>query len=378
LSSVDRVLVVGGGIGGLATTIALRQRGIDVHLVELNAKWDVYGVGIIQPGNAVRALAALGVADQAVAAGFPMEGSRLYLADGTLLHEQPAPPRLAGPEYPAMNGITRPLLHEILTTAVRESGAEITLGHTVRRMDEAGDGVDVVLTDDTSGRYDLVVGADGINSTIREMLFGPEPQPSFSGQVCWRYNVPRHPDVDGIWMYIGPTGKAGVVPMTQELMYLLLIEEPPAGQPVRLEQEGLAATMRERLAPFGSLIGELRDQHVTDDAAVVYRPVDRIFLPTPWFTSRALVLGDAAHATSPHVGQGAAMALEDAVVLAEELAAGPTLADALPRWQERRYPRARYIYDVSREIQELELAHDNSPRNGELIVESMIRTAEPV
>jgi 2-polyprenyl-6-methoxyphenol hydroxylase-like FAD-dependent oxidoreductase len=179
-------------------------------------------------------------------------------------------------------------------------------------------------------------------------------------------------------MYIGPTGKAGVVPMTQELMYLLLIEEPPVGQPVWLEQEGMAATMRERLAPFGALIGELRDRYVTDDAAVVYRPVDRIFLPTPWFKSRALVLGDAAHATSPHVGQGAAMALEDAVVLGEELAAGPTLAEALPRWQERRLPRAKYIYDVSREIQELELAHDNSPRNGELIAESMIRTAEPV
>jgi 2-polyprenyl-6-methoxyphenol hydroxylase-like FAD-dependent oxidoreductase len=277
-----------------------------------------------------------------------------------------------------MNGITRPLLHEILTTAVRDSGAEITLGHTVRRLDQDADGVDVVLTDDRAGRYDLVVGADGINSVIREMLFGPEPQPSFTGQVCWRYNVPRPADLDRLQMYMGPEGKAGVVPMTKELMYVLLIEEPPAGQPVRLEQEGLAATMRERLAPFGALIGEVRDSYITDDASVVYRPVDRVFLEEPWFTGRALVLGDAAHATSPHVGQGAAMALEDAVVLGEELAEAPTLDAALSRWYERRQPRARYVYDVSREIQELELNHDRSPRAGELTAQSMIRTAEPV
>jgi 2-polyprenyl-6-methoxyphenol hydroxylase-like FAD-dependent oxidoreductase len=378
LSSVQRVLVVGGGIGGLATTIALRQRDIDVHLVELNPKWDVYGVGIIQPGNALRALAALGVADQAIAAGFPMQGSALFTADGHLLHDQPAPPRLAGPEFPPMNGITRPLLHEILVDAVRASGAQITLGHTVRRMDQLADAVEVTLTDDSTGRYDLVVGADGIHSTIREMLFGPEPQPSFTGQVCWRYNVPRPAEVDKLQMYLGHEGKAGLVPMTQELMYLLLIEEPPAGQPVRLEQEGLAATLRERLASFGALIGEVRDTYITDDAAVVYRPVDRVFLAEPWFKGRALILGDAAHATSPHVGQGAAMALEDAIVLAEELAADGALPDALARWYERRAPRAKYVYDVSREIQELELAHDNSPRSGELTAQSMIRTAEPV
>ena len=302
----------------------------------------------------------------------------MFTADGHLIHEQPAPPRLAGPEFPPMNGITRPLLHEILTDTVRASGAEITLGHTVRRLNPSPNGVEVVLTDDTTGRYDLVVGADGINSTIREMVFGPDPQPSFTGQVCWRYNVPRPAELDRLQMYMGPEGKAGVVPMTKELMYLLLIEEPPSGQPVRLEQEGLAATLRERLAPFGALIGEVRDSYITDDAAVVYRPVDRVFLDGPWFKGRALVLGDAAHATSPHVGQGAAMALEDAVVLAEELAAGPTVDEALPRWQERRGPRARYIYDVSREIQELELSHDHSPRAGELTAQSMIRTAEPV
>jgi 2-polyprenyl-6-methoxyphenol hydroxylase-like FAD-dependent oxidoreductase len=378
LSSVERVLVVGGGIGGLATTIALRQRDIDVHLVELNAQWDVYGVGIIQPGNALRALAELGVADQAIAAGFPMQGSAMFTADGHLIHEQPAPPRLAGPQFPPMNGITRPLLHEILTTAVRGSGAEITLGHTVRRLDLSADGVDVVLTDDRSGRYDLVVGADGINSTVREMVFGPEPRPSFTGQVCWRYNVPRPAGLDRLQMYMGPEGKAGAVPMTKELMYVLLIEAPPAGQPVRLEQTGLAQTMRERLAPFGALIGEVRDAYITDDAAVVYRPVDRVFLEETWFKGRALVLGDAAHATSPHVGQGAAMALEDAVVLGEELGGDSSVEAALSRWYERRRPRARYVYDVSREIQQLELDHDRSPRAGELTAQSMIRTAEPV
>src|ERR1700685_3646052 len=116
MPSDTRVLVVGGGIGGLSATIALRDRGVAVDVVELNPKWDVYGVGILQPGNAIRALDALGLADQAIAAGFALDGVGFLLADGRFLAANEHP-RVLGPDYPGLNGITRPRLHEILTSA---------------------------------------------------------------------------------------------------------------------------------------------------------------------------------------------------------------------------------------------------------------------
>jgi len=381
MSSVERVLVVGGGIGGLSTAIGLRRAGIDVDVVELNPAWDVYGVGIIQPGNAVRALDALGLAQRAIADGFGFSGSSMHLADGTLIARQDAPP-LAGSGYPPMNGITRPRLHEIFTTTVLGAGARVVLGESVERIDQLADRVDVTLTDGSRATYDLVVGADGINSRVRGMVFDPDLRPGYTGQVCWRYNVPRPADVDGIWMFMGSNGKAGIVPLAPDLAYMLLIEEPPVdgdGEPVvRLPTEGLAAVMHDRLAEFGGIIGELRDRYVSDDDGVVYRPVERVMLPAPWYRGRVVLLGDAAHATSPHIGQGAAMAIEDAVVLTEELAREQPVDQALAAFMARREPRARFVYDTSRRIQELELAHDHGPENSELIVQSMIRTAEPI
>ena len=159
-----RVLVVGGGIGGLSAAIALRQREVDVDIVEINPRWDVYGVGIIQPGNAIRALDALGLAEQAVAQGYAMKGSRFHDSQGNLLGEVPALD-LLGPRYPAMNGLTRPKLHALFQEAVKASGADVRLGMTVDRVGEDGG---VELSDGSAGEYDLIVGADGIHSKVRE------------------------------------------------------------------------------------------------------------------------------------------------------------------------------------------------------------------
>ncbi len=211
MSAAARVLVVGGGIGGLSTTIALRRRGVEVDVVELNPQWDVYGVGILQPGNAIRALDQLGVADQAIAAGFAMDGDRFHTADGTLIADNEHP-RVLGPDYPGLNGITRPRLHEILTGTVKQSGATVKLGVTVTELRQSGVGVEVELTDGSEAHYDLVVGADGIHSLVRPLVFPDAPEPQYTGQVVWRYNLPRPPAVDKLWMFAAATSKAGLVP----------------------------------------------------------------------------------------------------------------------------------------------------------------------
>jgi 2-polyprenyl-6-methoxyphenol hydroxylase-like FAD-dependent oxidoreductase len=375
---IERVLVVGGGIGGLSSTIALRKAGVEVDVVELNPKWDVYGVGIIQPANAIRALDALGLADEAVAQGFKMVGSRFHTKDGHLIAEIPAEP-LLGPKYPPMNGITRPRLHTIFQEAAKASGASIRLGLTIDSIAQDADGADVVFTDDSTGRYDLVIGADGLNSLVRRTVFGDAPTPEYTGQVVWRYNVPRPADLDWLHMFVGTNGKAGFVPLAPDLMYLLLIENVDAAA-VALPAEGLAATMRERLAEFGGPVAEVRDAYVVDDADVVYRPVESLLVPVPWHRGRVVLIGDAAHATSPHVGQGAAMAIEDALVLAEEVTADGSLDEALARFMDRRFERCHVIWRISRQIGQWEIDHTPPPEADfvGLTIQSIHATAAPI
>jgi 2-polyprenyl-6-methoxyphenol hydroxylase-like FAD-dependent oxidoreductase len=376
MSAASRVLVVGGGIGGLSATIALRARGIEVDVVERNPQWDVYGVGIIQPGNAIRALDQLGVADRAIAAGFAMDGDRFHTADGTLIADNEHP-RVLGPDYPGLNGITRPRLHEILTSTVKDSGAKVKLGVTVAELRQSGVGVEVQLTDGTEDRYDLVVGADGINSLVRSLVFPDAPKPQYTGQVVWRYNLPRPPEVDKLWMFAGATSKAGLVPLSGDLMYLLLIEKPPENAPLRPAQDTMAQILRERLAPFGGIIAEQREL-ITDSEKVVYRPVEALLVPAPWHRGRMVLIGDAAHATSPHVGQGGAMAMEDALVLAEELTGHDLLAPALQRFVERRFDRVKTIVDISLQIGRWEMEQRHDADFVGLTIQSVMTTAAPI
>src|SRR5690348_120566 len=161
-----RALVVGGGIGGLSATLALRPHGVEVEVVERNPEWSVYGVGIIQPGNALRALHSLGLAEACVAAGHPILASRTFLADGvTEVAHSPFPPLVPG--LPPGNGLPRPRLHEILTSRVRESGATVRLGVTVTRIENDATGVIATLSDGSRGSWDLLVGADGLYSQVR-------------------------------------------------------------------------------------------------------------------------------------------------------------------------------------------------------------------
>jgi 2-polyprenyl-6-methoxyphenol hydroxylase-like FAD-dependent oxidoreductase len=137
-------------------------------------------------------------------------------------------------------------------------------------------------------------------------------------------------------------------------MYLLLVHPEP--HHARFDTSRYVDMLRERLAPFEGLIGEIRDG-LKDSDEVVYAPLSEVMLPAPWFKGRVLLCGDAAHACTPHITQGAAMALEDAVVLPEELARTElSLADRLRSFGERRYPRAKLVQDVSRGILNAEMA----------------------
>jgi len=190
MPNVSKVLIVGGGIGGLALSIGLRRAGIDVEIAEIKRQWTVYHVGIIAQSNLVRAMVSLGIADDCVAAGFPYQGLRFCDANGNVMNETPGM-KLAGPNYPAFLGLTRPALHDVLFAASKKAGAQLHLGVSVAELRQSESDVAVRFTDGSAREYDLVVGGDGVHSQLRTMLFGDHLQPRFTGEGVWRYNVPR-------------------------------------------------------------------------------------------------------------------------------------------------------------------------------------------
>jgi 2-polyprenyl-6-methoxyphenol hydroxylase-like FAD-dependent oxidoreductase len=344
-----RILIIGAGIGGMTAAIALGKRGFRVDMIEKDPAWTVYGVGIIQQSNVVRAMHALGLLEDYLDAGFGFDFVDIFSPAGDHLATVPSHKLVEG--YPANVGISRRALQRVLGDRAREHGAAIHLGVTAAQIENTADTVTVTLSDGRRESYDVVIGADGLNSTTRKQIFPAAPGPKFTGQGVWRYNFPRPEDIVSLHAYAGPIGM-GFVPMSASLMYLY-ITTPEPGNP-HYDRAGLAAAMRGKLGRSPPAVAACAGG-ITDNDAVVYRPMEWIFLEGDWHKGRVVLLGDAVHATTPHLGQGAGMAIEDAIVLAEELAQAAAPQTAFSRYQLRRRDRCRYIVDKSREIGESQL-----------------------
>jgi 2-polyprenyl-6-methoxyphenol hydroxylase-like FAD-dependent oxidoreductase len=357
MTDVKKVLIVGAGIGGLGAGAALADRGVEVEIVEIKPEPNVYGVGINQPANSLRALKAIGVLDEVRAVGFEFHCTKFHDQRGNLVVSVDS--KLGGDDVPANTGLTRRDLHDILIGAADRAGAKTTYGTTVSDLRDDNGAVEVTLSDGREEEYDLVVAFDGINSALRKRLFGDQYDPVYTGYGVWRVTVPRPPEVTYCALFQSPGAKAGHIPLSQELMYLLLVHPEP--HHARFDRTQHVDMLRERLAPFEGLIGDIRDA-LKDSDEVVYAPLSEVMLPAPWFKGRVLLCGDAAHACTPHITQGAAMALEDAVVLPDELAATDRPLEArLQSFGERRYPRAKFVQDVSRGIlnSEMQITAEN-------------------
>ncbi|QOU07356.1 FAD-dependent oxidoreductase [Pseudomonas fluorescens] len=374
MNAVKKVLIVGGGIGGLCAAIALRRQAIEVDLVELKTQWTVYGVGIIQQSNVVREMAKLGVLDGYLDAAYAFEDVTINTTAGEQLARIPGQ-RLAGPEYPANVGISRLAQHQVLSETTIALGASIRLGLSVQSLEQVDEGVDVLLTDGSRDCYDLVVGADGLYSRIRGLLFGEQYRPRFTGQSVWRYNFPRAAGIDHLATFQGPAGNAGLVPLGRDQMYLFVTSHEPANP--RMDAATLATQMRQRLNGFTGLIGELREQ-ILDSDQVVYKPLEVVFVSEPWYRGRVVLIGDAVHATTPHLGQGAGMAIEDAVVLGEELVADGSVEQQLERFMARRYERCKFISESSVLAGDKEMTHDSGFDRIGLVRRMLEVTAEPI
>ncbi|HZU65114.1 MAG TPA: FAD-dependent oxidoreductase [Novosphingobium sp.] len=338
------ILVIGGGIGGLTSAIALGKAGHHVTVIERDPNWSVYGVGIIQQSNVLAAAHRLGILEAYLAAGVGFDAVEIFTPAGDKVARIPGHPVAEG--LPANLGIGRPALHQLLGEAARAAGADIRLGLTATALEETGAGVAARFSDGAHATYALVVGADGVYSATRQMILPDAEVPQFTGQSVWRYNFPRPADLDALQVYNGPTG-VGLVPISDRLMYMYATTPEPDNP--RYAQAGLAATMRAKLAHTAPAIQALARQ-ITEDEGVVYRPLEGMMLHGPWHKGRVVLLGDAVHATTPHLGQGAGMAIEDSIVLAEEIARAASPEEAFTAYRARRFERCRFIVEKSLEI----------------------------
>jgi 2-polyprenyl-6-methoxyphenol hydroxylase-like FAD-dependent oxidoreductase len=365
-------LVIGAGIGGLTAAIELRRKGHHVTLIERDPEWSVYGVGIIQQANVVRAMDQLGILDDFLSVACGFDAVEIFLPGGTKVARVPSHQLVEG--RPANVGIGRRALQKVLGDSAKSLGADIRLGLTVQSLDDDGSSVDVAFSDGSSGRYDLVIGADGVYSQTRGLILPEAETPQFTGQAVWRYNFPRLPGLDALQVYNGPTG-VGLVPMSEDVMYMYVTTPEPDNP--RYPKEGLAAIMRSKLERCAPAIQELGKQ-ITDDDGVVYRPLEGMMVHGPWSKGRIALLGDAVHATTPHLGQGAGMAIEDSIVLADELGKHDSVQDALNAYRDRRYERCRYIVESSLAICYGQLGKGPAVDNHKATAEMFAVTAQPI
>ncbi|PAK26236.1 2-polyprenyl-6-methoxyphenol hydroxylase [Streptomyces sp. alain-838] len=357
MPAVSTVLVVGGGTAGTAAAILLAEAGIAVDLVEIKPDITALGSGITLQGNALRVLRRLGVWEDVRCEGHPH--NRLTLRapdqDATVLAELDVE-RTGGPDLPATLGMYRPKLARILMERVVAAGAKIRTGTTFTDLAQDTTGVTVSFTDGSTGRYDLVIGADGIRSATRQAL-GVGTDIQSAGLGAWRAIVPRPASVTHTELYYGgPSYISGYCPIDDRAMYAYFTEL--AQDRMSTPPEEKLAIMRDFAAHYHGPWDEIRET-LTDPSVIHYTWFESHLLEGPWHRGRILLIGDAAHACPPTLAQGAAMALEDAHVLTDMLLAVDRLDDAvLESFAKRRLPRAGAVVEASRQIVQWTLARD--------------------
>ena len=353
MACVSTALIIGGGIAGFSAAIALTRAGVKCDLVEI--VHTTLGASLGISGRAADALHELGVYDQCYETGSPWPpgttAAQLMNAAGDVIAPSPQRPQWPGAKI-AM-GVYRPTLMKILEEEAARLGVRIEKGVTATAIENHEEAVYVTLSTGERRSYELVVGADGIGSKTRPMLFPDAPKPVYAGQISIRWMAPG-PPIEPEGMYTGPVGRVGFYYLPQGYVYVPAVIT--RAEWVRMSKEEVYALFTKLLDSYTApAIVELRSR-LTPDADLICRPFEWILLDGPWFTGRSLLIGDAAHATTAHMGMGGGMALEDAVVLGQCIGKATSLQEAFEEFMARRLPRARTVVETSVALSQMEQA----------------------
>jgi 2-polyprenyl-6-methoxyphenol hydroxylase-like FAD-dependent oxidoreductase len=343
--AVQKVLVAGGGIAGLVAAIALQRAGIDVTVFERVKEQQEVGAGLSLWANAIRALQKIGLSELLASIGKPLPRQCILSWQGDILSETPVK-TLAERYGTPLVVMHRADLQAALLQAVGEGVVQSGVTCTGFQQDETG--VRIRLADGREVSGDLLLGADGIHSTIRAQLFGAA-KPRYAGYTAWRGIAPTTPEHWNEQMATETMGNGrrfGLVPLSQGRIYWFATLNTPEGtpDPERGRKQQLLKLFHACHSPVPAVI------EATDEAAILHNDIyDRPPLHT-WSNGRITLLGDAAHPMTPNMGQGACQAIEDAVALAACLTTEPTVASALQAYETQRLKRANTVVQRSHRI----------------------------
>jgi len=322
-----RITIVGAGIAGLTAALVLGRRGHRVLVLERSPTLDPVGAGIVLAPNALRILAALGVRLQPC--GEPINRITIRNSDGVVL-ESTEIHRILPSAGPTL-AFHRAELHQALLSAL-DPGVEVRLG--------------TPLSDCAAADSDLLIGADGIRSTVREQICGTLPL-RYSGTTCWRATI-ANPGIEEGFESWGGKARVGAISLTQGRLYVyLVLSAPPGGQ-----RQTSVDAIRARFAHFAAPVQTIMD--ALAGVELLHHDLEELHEPV-WGAGKVVLIGDAAHAMTPNLGQGAAMGIEDAALLPQALAS----SNPASRMRALRHKRVWRVQRDSRRFGEM--AHWDSP-----------------
>lgn len=338
---MEKIIIIGGGIGGLCTAIALQQNGFDVTVYEKVKKLGEVGAGLTLWSNAVRVLRALGVAEAVIGAGSVVNHSQIRAANGDLLYDA----RMGEMEKQfgePVVAIHRAALHEILIAALKPDKLKLGIGFT--RFEQTAEKVTVYFDNGDSDSAALLIGADGVHSAVRKQMF-PAVNLRYSGYTAWRGVVETENEAalgltSESW---GRGARFGIVRVDKSRIYWFATSNQQAGEKSTSEQR--KAKLLRLFKDWHEPIHHLLD--ATPAEVILQNDIHDIPPFSSWTEGRVTLLGDAAHATTPNMGQGACMAIESAYVLSRSRKVEADLRSALRRYENERHDRTAWITNTS-------------------------------
>ncbi|MET0532459.1 MAG: FAD-dependent monooxygenase [Microvirga sp.] len=325
-------MIVGAGIAGLAACRALSLRGFQATIVEQYGNAGEGGAGLFLPGNSVRAISQLGLLEALMSRTYPIARQRICDENGRLL-TQIETHNFWGAVGPCRS-TKRSTLWQILRNEIR---TEIEL-RSVIYIDNQDDRAFVSFDNGDVDEYDLVVGADGVNSTVRELAFPRGPLPEYVGNICWRFIAHNEGGLRDWTVMLGRDRSLLCKPISPSELYVYADLSVAKSEVSRYS----ALTMLPPL--FDSVAGPFKKVlRLASSTDVHFSELVRLRLDR-WHSNRVVLIGDAAHAAPPSMAQGAGLAIEDALVLADELANDTRVHLAMKRFENRCKPRADWVH----------------------------------
>lgn len=338
------IIVVGGGIGGLCTAILLKNKGFTVRIYEAASSIKSTGAGIGIGSNALKALETSGIHDQLVEQGNPLEKQVFIDEQDQKLMELNF--SLIKKQFGTNNiSIHRGDLLSVLCKSI--SPQMINYNKRCMNFTQTNEKIEIIFEDGSKDTADLVIAADGIHSVFRQNLV-PGSFPRYAGYTCWRGVVDNKGRIDTRTSFeiMGNTGRFGVVPLKNDQVYWFACinaqRKDPAYQ--NLKSTDVANMFREFPRHAAGFISETPTDQILHHDILDIKPLKSFTF------GRVVLLGDAAHATTPNMGQGAGQAIEDAIILTNALTQSPTPKEAFHTYNKSRIERTTKIINMSRQI----------------------------